>query len=175
MGDNDNFCAACGTKYVKKSIPIRKTDGESIFDAAKNDLKKQRHSAGDYFAKLVWLAAIIAFSYFLNPAVYLCAIPMVWFIIRFIIDDIKRRNPDFYIIERECIEKCLKENDEDPDEWQLWFDNADGTLHVAITAEKEEYDTVEIGERFYLVFLRGDKTPSLHYRKDEWVIPQENK
>lgn len=76
----------------------------------------------------------------------------------------------YYTIERPCIDKKLAEYDESPDEWQLWFHNKEGDWRVAVSVDKEFYDTTEIGDEFYLVFANDERTPCLWYRKSEWEL-----
>lgn len=138
------------------------------------DLKGKKHSIGEYLGQLV-LVAITAGIISLGAAgavIFYFAIAIN--VLRMILHDLKHRKPSFYILERACLEKKQVEQDEGPDEWQLWFSNADGSLWVAIRVEKEFYDQTQVGEEFYVVFLQQGKYPSLVYRKSQWLLRAED-
>ena len=137
----------------------------SVVDDA---LKKKKTTLWGYLGMLAWVVAIAAFSYFLNPACFLCLIPYPFVLIKTIRRDIRLHGLKYYGIERPCIEKIRVENDEGPDDWQLWFYNKDADYKVAASVEKEYYDATEIGEEFYLVFIKDETPPCLWYRKSEW-------
>ena len=153
----------------KNKIEVLPNGKKALTAAVMNsDFKGQKNPLWSYLLALVWFAAIVAFSYYFNPVCYLCCIPMPFMLIKEIKKDIRRRKLKYYSIERPCIEKKLYERDEDPDEWQLWFNNREGDWNVAATVDKEYYDATEVGDEFYLVFAENERTPCLWYRKSEW-------
>ncbi|MBQ7328914.1 MAG: hypothetical protein IJX01_03305 [Oscillospiraceae bacterium] len=160
-------------KSTKKSVQVevlpngKKALTKSVVD---NAFRKQKNSLWAYLGNFAWVGAIVAFSHFFNPACYLCLIPYPFILIKDIRKDIRRCKLQYYGIERPCIDKKLAEYDESPDEWQLWFYNKEGDWKVAVSVDKEFYDATEIGEEFYLVFARGERTPCLWYRKSEWEM-----
>lgn len=156
----------------KKFTPVLLPDGKMSLTKAKveHDVGNTRNSFGDYFAHFIKIGLTIAFSVFLNPVCYICAAVLVWFLIKDIIQDIRRSKMAYYGIERPCIEKKVVEDDEQPDRYQLWFDNKDGDYFVAATVEKEYFDATEVGDDFYLVFFQSERTPCLWYRKSEWEL-----
>ena len=160
-------------KLTKKIKPIDVLpNGKKVLSSAVvNDaFRKQKSSLLEYLIELAWIAAIVAFSHYFNPACYLCLIPFPFVLIKSINKDIKRSKLQYYGIERPCIDKKLAQYDESPDEWQLWFYNKEGDWQVAATVEKEFYDATEIGDEFYLIFAHGERTPALCYRKSEWEL-----
>ena len=124
----------------------------------------------DYIISLIWLGAIIAFSYYFSPFCYLFAAVGAWMVFKEIFKDRKRRKKEYFIILRPCHEKNILTYDDSPDEYSLWFLNQKEDLYVAVTVDKEYYDKTEAGEEFYLVFAPDEKYPWLWYRTSEWEL-----
>ena len=157
---------------MKRNEIIVLPDGKKLLNTAvlNREFRAQKNSLFTYLGSLAWFAAIFAFSYYLNPACFLCLIPLPFMLIKEVKKDRRRRKLKYYVITRPCIDKRLAEYDDSPDEWQLWFLNAKGDWNVAATVEKEFYDASEIGETFHLVFAEDEKLPCLWYRASEWTL-----
>ncbi len=165
MAQDEKFCAICGTKFESNVIASKKKLTNAVIE---KDLTAQKHSAWSFVFQGGLFLAMFILSYW-RPGILLLSIPLVITVIRMIRDNTKRTTPKYYLLERKCIEKKIAENDDGPDYNQLWFENYNGTLRVALVVEKEFYDKTTIGEDFYIVFLVKDKTPCLCYRKSEWT------
>ena len=170
MARDDKFCAICGTPFMPpQPMPIdpnKKRLTKAIID---KELHNQKHSFWEYLGQAALVGLMILIVNLGRPAILLCAIPLALNVINMIRHDIKRSALKYYILERPCIEKKFVEGDESPDDWQLWFNNRNGELNVALSVTQEFHDATELGEEFYVVFMERDKLPSLCYRKSEWV------
>ena len=127
-----------------------------------------------YILSLIWLGAIIAFSYYYSPVCYLCAAVGAWKVFKETFKDRKRRKKEYFIILRPCHEKKILTYDDSPDEYSLWFLNQKEDLYVAVTVDKEYYDKTETDEEFYIVFAPDEKYPWLWYRTSEWELDTES-
>ena len=160
-------------KLRKKNVQVNLlvNGKKALTSAVVNEaFRSQKTSLAEYLAELIKVGVIVAFAYFLNPVCFLFLIPFPFYIMGKIRKDIRRYKKEYYMIERPCIDKKIAEDDESPDEWQLWFYNREGDWIVAASVDKEYYDATEIGEEFYLVFAKDERTPCLWYRKSEWEL-----
>ena len=160
-------------KRKKKSFDYKiLPDGKKALntEVINYDFLGQKTSVGTYVGYAFWIIVIILFSTYFNPACYLCLIGYPFIIYKEIKKDIKRRNFQYFVIERPCLEKEYVEPDEDPNYWQLLFKNREGDYHVSIKVSEELYNITEIGEDFYLVFAKKERTPCLCYRENDWQL-----
>lgn len=170
MAQDEKFCAICGTKFESNVIvPSDKPKNRLTNAVINKELHNQKHSIWEYLGQLALLGLMFLVLALGRPGIMLCSIPWTINVVRMIRDDIRRSKLEYYVLDRPCIEKKFVQGDDNPDEWQLWFENMNGDYNVAISVEKDFHDATEIGEEFYIVFLIKDKVPCLCYRKSEWV------
>lgn len=170
MAQNEKFCAICGTKYESNVIVRVEQPKNKLTNAVINKaLHNQRHSVWEYLGELLWFGLMLVLLALGRPLIMIFSIPWAINIVIMIKDDIRRSKLRYYVLERPCIEKKFVEDDDKPDEWQLWFENMNRDLKVAISVERDFHDSTEVGEEFYIVFLLNDKIPCLCYRKSEWT------
>lgn len=135
-----------------------------------NTLCKQKNTFWSYLGVIAGIFLSIILGAFVFPMFYLFIVNCIISLKKMISTDINRKDLQYYVIDRPCIEKKVAEHDESPDELQLWFLNKDEDLYVAVSVEKDYYDATELGEGFYLVFAAAEKLPCLWYRKKEWDL-----
>ena len=156
---------------TENSTPLpakRKLTYQMVTDA----LCKQRNSFCSYLVVIAVMGLAIVLGTFVFPVFYLFIVNCIISLVKMTSNDIKRKDLHHDVIDRPCIEKRRVETDNEPDVWQLWFNNKDGDLNVAVVVEKNDYDVTELGECFYLVFSKNETIPCLWYRKKEWELDQ---
>ncbi|MBQ5885463.1 MAG: zinc ribbon domain-containing protein [Clostridia bacterium] len=170
MPKNVNFCGICGTRFnIQPAIQAHKTKTRLTNAVINKDIHNQKHTFWQYLGQLSLLGLMFLVCFLGNPLIMLCSIPWALTMIKMIRDDVRRSNLKYYVLERACMEKKVVQQDDGPDTLQLWFENATREFIVAVEVKQAVYDTAEVGEQFYIVFLAKEKTPCLCYKKSEWV------
>lgn len=170
MPRNAKFCGVCGAEFNINIIAQPHNSKTRLTNAIiDKDIHNQKHSVWEYLGQLLLLGLMFLVLALGRPGIMLLSIPWVINVIRMIRDDIRRSRLKYYVLERTCLEKKFVQGDDNPDTWQLWFENRNRDLYVAISVEQSFYDATEIGEEFFVVFLAQDKTPCLCYKKSEWA------
>lgn len=167
---NFRFCTTCGVR-VNTTPPVQSTCAKTTLTNAviNKDIHNQKHSVWAYLGQVLILGLMFLCLALGRPWLMILSVPWCINLIKMIRDDVKRSKLKYYVLERPCLEKKFVQGDDKPDMWQLWFANADGSLFVAVSVEESCYNATEVGEEFFVVFLKKDKIPCLCYRKSEWV------
>ena len=168
MPKDAKFCGVCGNRFHTNTVAQPNRSKTRLTNAIiDKDIHNQKHSVWEYLGQVLLLGLIVVVFMLGRPLIVVFCIPLALNIIRMIRDDIRRSKLKYYVLERPCLEKRFVESEDNPDVWQFWFENADRNLYVAVSVEQSVYDSTEVGEEFFVVFLAKDKTPCLCYKMNE--------
>ncbi len=138
-------------------------------DIIKQDLRKSRRSFSAYSNGVVIAVCgivLLVCGNVLGVAVIVLGLLKM---LKIAFEDALKTIGNYYVLERPCINGRSFLYEDDATEYRLFFKKK-GKKPVYVKVEEDYYNECNVGEEFYVVFLKGQRHPCLCYSKNEWTM-----